>query len=451
MQLLYSSPVASPEFAALSLLLSVDGSMTEPVLAVSTTSTVSKNTALEAVQELHAHVKSIIDATAKEAKGFAADLLREDEKSLRKMQIFRGQQQHGLGIHYRLMRGPESAKLQALVVAASGTKEEPNSEVLGVILSVGVAGMPLAHSSEPTVYSLQQRMSDCVGFILTRNADTASARTLMTTFLLSENDDYRISNERMKAPNLLVLPEVSDEKAKQGGVLSPMGMIAPITDFRLSNIRGAKGNMEGDDGPDVPEGMGFPVSLDVGSAAAARAMTDRLSVLSVAESHTQLRRYEHSGQERKANLDLTSVAQSRFRRRKADPKDADFDNFDYKGPAKEAVQRVAVKAIPPLQPTPEPPAGKPQLKSSRKDTTKIRGGRRGLGAHVGDQRKKSVKHHFDDEQSVDTRSHSGNPDSGSVMSVARIQVNIALNEDLTCSYKLSQLSSCNVEGVAQVC
>jgi hypothetical protein len=35
-------------------------------------------------------------------------------------------------------------------------------------------------------------------------------------------------------------------------------------------------------------------------------------------------------------------------------------------------------------------------------------------------------------------------------SSGRVQVNIALNEDLSCSYKLSQLSSCSVEGVVQV-
>jgi hypothetical protein len=33
----------------------------------------------------------------------------------------------------------------------------------------------------------------------------------------------------------------------------------------------------------------------------------------------------------------------------------------------------------------------------------------------------------------------------------RIQVNIALNEDLTCSYRRSKISSCTIEGVVQVC
>lgn len=33
---------------------------------------------------------------------------------------------------------------------------------------------------------------------------------------------------------------------------------------------------------------------------------------------------------------------------------------------------------------------------------------------------------------------------------ARIQVNVALNEDLTCSYKFSKMTACSVEGVIQV-
>jgi len=39
---------------------------------------------------------------------------------------------------------------------------------------------------------------------------------------------------------------------------------------------------------------------------------------------------------------------------------------------------------------------------------------------------------------------------GSEAARGRIQVNIALNEDLTCSYKQSKISSCTIEGVVQV-
>ena len=475
MQLLHSSPTAAPEFASLSLLLSAGGT-TKPLMVVSTLSTLSRGSALEALEELHGHVGRIIlaasssssskdDAAVRTTGLFAAELMREDEKSLRStMQIYRPATAHGVGLHYRVMRGPEASKLQALVVASSAAKsaEHTSSEVLGVILCVGVAGLALAHGgSESTVYALQQRMSDCIGYILQRNADAAQARAFLTTFLLSINDEDRISNERMEAPNLLVLPEVSDNDKSKSVLSSPMGMMSPIADFRKGSKRaGKQGNMDGgDDGPEEPEEMGFPLSLDLGSAEAARVLADRLSVLSVAESDTLLRKYEHSGQERKANLDLTSVAKSRFRRRKTDARDADFDNFDYKGPAKQTEKRTtAAKAIPALpQPTQEQPAaGKLQLKSSKKDTRKAPSGSRRLGAHVGEnhnRRRSSVRHQFEDDMSQDTRSHSGNHDgASSVMSQqARIQVQIALNEDLNCSYKLSQLSSCNVEGVVQVC
>jgi hypothetical protein len=33
----------------------------------------------------------------------------------------------------------------------------------------------------------------------------------------------------------------------------------------------------------------------------------------------------------------------------------------------------------------------------------------------------------------------------------RLMVNVALNEDLTCSYRQSKMSSCSIEGVVQVC
>jgi len=51
-----------------------------------------------------------------------------------------------------------------------------------------------------------------------------------------------------------------------------------------------------------------------------------------------------------------------------------------------------------------------------------------------------------------TASTEDTSDSRSISNSAhRIQVNIALNEDLTCSYKFSKMTACSVEGVIQVC
>ena len=296
-QLLRSSPVATPEFAALSLLLSSNGNhgassggdsdnninnyirTTEPLMVVSITSTITHNAAVESIEELHRHVQSIVDlASTSSVSQFAAELLREEERSLRKMQIYRRSGSGGLEMHYRLMRGPESAQLQALLMIGIGSNSSnaangkstklgttnesfasPTSldpSVLGVILSVGVAGesTSLSCSSSSTLYSLEQRMSDCTGFILQRHADAASARSLLTTFLLTPEDDYRISNERALAPQTLIRPEMIEKETTRNALLSPMaGMMAPIADFRLPSRRGkhngdADGGDQNDDG-----------------------------------------------------------------------------------------------------------------------------------------------------------------------------------------------------------
>lgn len=474
MQLLHASPVPRPQFASLSLL--IREGMVDPLMTIAPTATCSSEIAMEAVRELHWHVRSI--RRSQETNDLASELLREDEQSMKTMQIFRPLSANGVALHYRLLMGNgEITKIQTLILAVNKTapgKIDPSAGVTGVIVCVAISGSCSIHCSASITYSISQRISDCIGY-LHRVIDVASAKSMMATYLLLEDDD-RITNEMMESPNVLLLPE-SDDRAR--GLLSPMGMISPIAEFGRKTARRAstgivRGVMNagsaansGDDAP-PPIELGFPFSLYLGSADAARVMTARLTVLSVAESGTFLRKYEHSGQERKANLDLTGGAKSRFRRRKTDARDADFDNFDYKGPAKETIKRES-KAIPALQPIPEPAAGKMQLKSSAKDTKRGPGTRR-LSTQMGRlddesshqnqlpqknepvgpfSQKKKGKAQFDDD-THDSRSHSGNYDSSSVLSQARVQVNIALNEDLTCSYKLSQLSSCNVEGVVQV-
>ena len=529
-QLLHSSPAATPEFAALSLLLSSNSSAhsssndnnnqirtTEPLLVVSITSTITQSVALESIEELHSYVQSIVEPTATyytAANGggsgssslFAAELLREDERALRKMQIYRStasssrQCSGGLELHYRLMRGPESAQLQTLLMknACSAAQDERTKEknaespsslsdpnVIGVILSVGVAGDSSCSSCcSSTVYSLEQRMSDSTGFILQSQADTASAQSLLTTFLLSPEDDYRISNERARAPQTLIVPEPAEKEAARNALLSPMaGMISPIADFRLASRRGKQnGDTDGGDQDNEDNGRECGIALaETPSSEVTRLLTNRLSILSVAETGTLLRKYQRSGQERRAQLGSVAAAavtsKSRFARtRRKATEDGDLDgHFDYKGPQKVKLAAAIHKpfAIPTL-PAPATPdsqqqqklhsssnrstsSASQQLRSSKKDTRKTSSSRRGLGPHMQQGRRGGsgarLDHQFDDEEhSVDTRSHSGNGGGGasSVVSVAQLQVNIALNEDLTCSYKLSQLSSCNVEGVAQV-
>lgn len=45
---------------------------------------------------------------------------------------------------------------------------------------------------------------------------------------------------------------------------------------------------------------------------------------------------------------------------------------------------------------------------------------------------------------------SGSSRGSASTGMSRIQVNVALNEDLSCSYKISKMTACSVEGVIQV-
>lgn len=492
MQLLYGSSVPVPQFASLSLLLA-EG-MAEPLTAVAPNATCSTQAATLVVEDLHSHVRSIIQSSKSSTNGsmdFASELLREEEPSLVTTQIFRSGAGNGIGLHFRFLRGnSDNNLLQALVldlIKSSPGKIDPATRVLGVLICVAVSGWGMIHCTASIPYSLSQRIDDCIQYLTStsRHCDLIMAKSLLTVFLLTQ-DDHRISTKMMEAPNLLVFPG-SDDRSR--GLLSPLGMISPIAEFGRTARRASTGIVRGvisagagiggahtnslsqaDSGAATQADSSIPVRMDPTSSDSARCMTEKLTLLSVSESATILRRYTNTGRERMANLDLTSGTKSRFRRRKADIRVADFDQFDFKGPAKQSIAQRENKAIPAPLLTPEVVPGKLQLKSSSKDTKRGVPGTRRMSTHSNNRdeesahrpmhspkgdsgdplnQKKIQKTQFDDE-TYDSRSHSGNYDANSVMSQDRMQVSIALNEDMTCSYKLSQLSSCVVEGVVQV-
>lgn len=485
MQLLHGSPLAAPEFASLSILLkpstaeATSVTMGEPMMLASPVATVSSSQSLEALKQLHGHVTLILRAASdKQAKTekLATDLFKEDEKQLDEMQIFRPLLAHGVGLHYRLIRGDNTlvAKLSALILGsnkstASAVGNVPSSEIWGIVFCVGVSGLPYAHGSSPLQYSLWQRMNQCTTLLTKAGAkDLAGIKILLSTFLLSD-DESRVANEMAEATNLVLLPE-PDETGAKGG-MSPMGIMK-------SKKQVAKGGSSLVD-------SGVALSLAVGSAEAARVMTQRLTVMSSAETDTFLRRYNVSGQERKANLDLTAGKKSKFRRRKSDARDPDFDNFDYKGAAKDGeFQSQPTDAMSQAMPALAKAGQKLQLRQPKKDTrAKASGGlmaprndgpssrhgsgfgdaaesvssggfmgddagsRTSLSNAFGKKAPRRASTHFTGE---DEEAQSFVGESSTVAGNARIQVNIALNEDLACSYRQSQLSSCSVEGVVQV-
>jgi hypothetical protein len=504
MQLLHASPIAGPEFISLSVLLKPKSTSTstssaeqttigmgEPMMLVSPSTTVSSSESIEALKQLHSHLTVLLKASSEKLgkqDRLTQEFFKEDEKQLDEMQIFRPLSAHGVGLHYQLIRGDDSfiAKLSAHILGSSKSSTSSTgiaspSEVSGIVFCVGMSGLPFAHSSSPLQYSLAQRMNYCTSFITKAGAkDIAGVKVLMSTFLLAD-DGSRVTNEMADVANLFFMS--APEEAGSKGVMSPMGIKKP----KPKSIKGSENE------------AGVSLSLAEGSAEAARVMTQRLTVMSAVETDAFLRRYNASGQERKANLDLTGGKKSKFRRRKTDARDADFDNFDYKGPVKTAVVPQAAQAMPALAkvgqklqlrqpkkdsrakvPTPSGATsatsalaaprqdGGPSRRnsthsgsrpglaesserfSSRNLASDDQGGSRGQKlstafSQKGSSRRMSSRNIDDDE----SQAHTFVGDTSTVASQT-LQVNIALNEDLACSYKQSVLSTCSVEGVVQV-
>jgi hypothetical protein len=502
MQLLYSRAAPGPEFVSLSLLLKREISadetsvqMREPLLLPSPASTISQATGVEAIQDLHRYLVSIHRAMRtnnNNTSKMANALLMEDEKLLTDAQVFRPTKGQGIGLHYKLIKDRAAiSPLVQLILRSSKTSDAKTStkavekEVAGVILCVGMCGLPSAFAMSSLHYSLSQRMADCIQILSQAGTeDGASCSTLLTSILLTD-DEIRLTNSMANA---------------QGNHLF------------VDDARGKKKNQMSADAD-------FENPLSMNSADQARIMVERLAVLSVAESDTIFRKFE--GKQNEKN--------TKARRRKSG-RDADLDGFDFRGESKSSREATSTATSVSDTSSIKSGASKLQLKQPKKDTARVVNAKsrqasvpalmasnKDTGARVrrqsiADNRRQSsdtsqsnwsadngngsssgknkkfdpFSAHSGDtastasETTASSRKPSGGffdssgpdmpmdagfggdafgqdmgnpmPSGGSKRSggAARVQVNVALNEDLTCFYKLAKMSSCSVEGVIQV-
>ena len=343
MQLLYSRASPCPEFASLSLLLKSDISgdkvtcgMGEPLVLPSSTSTVSHVDSVEALKELHYYINSVYKASRSSTSGESGDsqrmsveLFKEDEKLFSEMQVYRPLNAHGLGLHYRLVRDRTTmSKLIPLVFntgkstarasdkgggagSTIGSTAAIEQHVTGVVLCVGIAGLPSIMSGMSTLhYGLPQRMKDCLDVLSNVGTDdTTACRALLTTFLLTEDED-RLNNTMAEGADRTLLLESEDF----GGDTKGLGLGLRKKSQEAKSAGGI-------------ETLSDPLILH--SADFARIMVERLAVLSVSESDTVFRKYEA----RAAAVGAAAggdKAGKRARGRKV-ARDADLDGFDYKG------------------------------------------------------------------------------------------------------------------------
>eukprot|EP00980_Cylindrotheca_fusiformis_P011927 scaffold2830_cov131-Cylindrotheca_fusiformis.AAC.48 len=502
MQLLCSRATPGPEFLSLSVIFkgdiareSIATGIIEPFLLPSPVSTISQVACIDALKELHRYVNSISKAS-RSKKGWdsyrmAATLLKEDGKfQSAEMEVYRPLTGSGIGLHYRVIKDPKAmATLVPLIFASSKATAAPNktveSDISGVIMCIGMSGLPSSIVMSPLHYSLSQRMRDCLHILTKTGAtDMNSAKDLMTALLLTEDDDM-VTNQMADGMRSSLL----DDDKKMRTRRKRTGKL---------KSKGARSTDHDDD-----------IDAITNSADKARIMVERLQVLSVAETDTQFKKFEGRASNEKSSR----------KRRKAV---ADLDGFDYSGERIRAISgrrfsntdggsvrsanskgtllqsirdtkrgSITSKSRNKVAP-PAPAVGLPALNAPGRDT-RLR--RSSTDSGSGNVRRRSSRissgeiaafssvgslgsSTFNDRDAGQRRrgsrdSHSnfdpflGNPSAavdGTVSTspetsmssnlgedvLPRFQVSVALNEDLTCFYKLSKMSACSVEGVIQV-
>ena len=514
MQLLDCLTTAIPQCVAFSFVGNppLDGTdaesfVPEPMMQSSPLATVSGERLMTAIRELVAYISASLKASTTREKSIATSLLNEDLGQLTgsPVQVFRPLTAQGVALHYRFVRHDITLlKLLSAHLLAANSAGGPDAStkssavpamVAGVVFCVGFTGLSVACASSALQNTLPQRMADCLTFMTKVSPkEPAAIKSILSSFLLVD-DELRINNEMAGAPDLLLFQAIKtdDKNASNMGMMSPLAGSLNLRKLAGNNAgAGAamgKDTDGGDSGCSNPQSAGVHLSIEPSGADVARLLSEQIKVLAISEADTVLRKYTAPSQERKANLDLAGGNKSRFSRRKTSARgatrDPDFDNFDYKGPVKEQTARDArgyVGDAPIVSPTPSHgkkdagmvKAAVPALAAARGDVgpyrrasissvnsggPRIRGSRKSSGAqfvggddetHVSgmsdnySRRRRSNGHVFDDDASNISDARSGITPQGKML------VNVALNEDLSCSYKLSQLSSCTVEGVVQV-
>lgn len=563
LSILLRSDISGGDTAPISCHLGGGG---EPFLLSGPLSTISQNSCKEALTELHLYINSILKASSSNksnasSKDAAANgrFLQEDEKFLFgtknpnatnndfETQIFRPQKCHGMALQYHVVRDRKQIStflvpliLKSSQIAAGVTAGIEMKEVTGVIFCVGMGGGPIASFGVGTTsltYSLSHRMKKSLGILCNETTTTSIsnnkkrtnatppapmdltlARSLLTTLLLTDNED-RMVNSMVNGEQRIDISQ-EDQFTK-----------------RILTLGSKKKNSQSGMGSG---GINDENLLHTNSADQARIIVERMAVLSVCSSDSILRKYEN----RQAAKDAAAAGKSGKKRLRKLAKDADLDGFDFKGEKRSmslsnmdvsnhsnvnsrgsGSDEVSVGAGSTFS-----SATNLSLKGPKKDTmakhvanprsklqspgllaSKLGGGllassskdsfaknRRasadpspGRSRNMVGRRTKSMREdleggafggagnaqgNFSNSFSMsqnadafdfgsagkqqfdaffDSRGQS-NDAFGRGMSMdgtaggAKALVNVALNEDLTCFYKLSKLSSCSVEGVVQV-
>jgi hypothetical protein len=484
--LLSSSPIAVPQFCSLSIYLPPTNDagtihMPDPLILPGPTATIHRQAAVDAVFDVHQHVR----------------LLDADTSNVPELHVHKVTK-NGLMVYYRLLNAAQTAKLSPLLLASpaqpppppgttpagstttataptnnnnnttGNTSPSPYMDKASIVLAVGVSGVASLYGVSQSVYDLKQRLHDAVQFFLLLDI-TRDSFDKIADFLLSDTEAL-MSNEQVAAARSTLTWDaaVATTTSRNLPQHAANMLLSPITDNfgfgRRSSttagnaIAGGNHNTAGGAGGADANTVRLELPAD-NSAASSQRIINQLTILSFSDNETALRAYGVPAAERRPQLSRTAAQ----RRRKQQPNhDYDLDGaFDYKGLAKKNSNTASSSLTSPglskqpqqqqylqqqqspnaLQTQQQTVASQPKklvLASSKKDTA------RAVRTSATSSSTRGGNNNNDDTSTVRSGT-SQTPSSSAVL-----LVNLALNEDLTCAYRNTQLASCVVEGVVQV-
>lgn len=511
MQLLYSQAAPAPEFVALSLLLKAEvnddsfDQMRKPVLLPSPTSTISQTTGTKAVEELHQYLRSthrsLRSNTAR--NDLANALLKEDEKFLTATQVFRPAAGQGIGLHYQLIRERTSLAPLAQLVLRSASKSTTSDfkargiekEVVGVIFCVAMTGLPSIYITSQIHYSMSQRINDCVNIMSkTGTEDRASCAMLLTSILLTETE-RRLTNAMATAQENHLFANRDDGR---GGILNPKkkSSINYEVDFenplsmnsadqarlmierlavlsvaetdtifnkyegksneKNSKSRRRKAGRDADlDGfdfrgePQVENKETISSSVSVSDASSVKSGSSRL----LKQPKNDTARIPSAGKARQGSVPALMASNKDTGAKSRRQMGADQTGRSHRQPSdvfqtnwtgEAAVQSSANSFDPFSIPSTD-------TASMTSDTSTSRQSRKGgFGSHELPMEAGFSGDAFGLNSANSRRRPQSNQNTPGTGGGPRMSVNVALNEDLTCIYKVSRMTSCSVEGVVQV-
>lgn len=300
-------------------------------------STLPASAVSDALQELQEYVNSVHEimipntTNGESNTETAVDQCLVDDGAIlggEPVHVFRPSKGHGIALHYALVK--ERGVIQkcaSILLNEGGGSASPKVSVeflSGVLFCVGVSGVSYAHHSSTLISTITRRMRDFIGVLqgLESYSDPSECQTCIKSFLSASlllDDEERKTNAMADTDAVTLISDMEGDSAPMEKLKSPIGAVRKNAKRGHSKRAALKG-----DSSDMKLTVTATSSADL-----ARITVEKVAILSVSETESQLRKYEATGLQRRSSMAsaLGKTKAVRARRRKAG-NEADLEGFD---------------------------------------------------------------------------------------------------------------------------